>query len=423
MAEQPRNPGGASEATGRSVDPLGAAAPEQELVPEAEQSNSQSRNLFKTLIGIAWMYGARGAGLLWTFALIGKLSISDYGLYAMAFAFATIIGPTLDNPWSVRAIRESEERFLAERASRYLIGVGMMAIGIALIPFSFIGFLGFVVAGGEITINSYISRDARDGHPDRVYKWGAGRQFFATGAGCIYLFVAPNPTLLGACLLYCAPYLVIAVLAGFAVRGHRPGLPGPLRLMLILQGEMLFGTTLYLQGDVLLLGWLTNTEIVGYYNIALMLTSALAAVGQSFVMTYHEPLRLSGGDLAAGPKLRTTLMLGSIVGGVVVLVAIGILLSPAPPVVGWVMLIMAGFGALRTVIAVFQVILYAQHRDRLRFVAALSLIPFKFAFLTLLVWLGLGAIAAAIATTVADAALLAVFAYAIYVYKRKAPVE
>jgi O-antigen/teichoic acid export membrane protein len=422
MAER-LDPVGASEATGRDIDPLGAAAPEQELLPEAEKTDDQKRNLFKTLIGIAWMYGGRGVGLLWTFALIGKLSISDYGLYAMAFAFATIIGPTLDNPWSVRAMRESEERFNRERASRFLIGVGMMAIGVALIPFTFIGFLGLVVAGGEMTFNSYISRDARDGHPDKVYKWGAGRQFISVGLACVYLFAVPNPTLLGACLLYCAPYAVVAVLAAFAVRGHRPGLPGPLRLMLILQGEMLFGTTLYLQGDVLLLGWLTSTEVVGYYNIALMLTSALAAVGQSFVMTYHEPLRQSGGDLAAGPKMRTVVLLGAIVGIVIVLVAIGILLSPAPPVVGWVMLIMAGFGAVRTVIAVFQVILYAQHRDRLRFVAALGLIPFKFAFLAVLVWLGWGAIGAAVATTVADAALLAVFTYAIFFFKRKAPAE
>jgi Na+-driven multidrug efflux pump len=84
------------------------------------------------------------------------------------------------------------------------------------------------------------------------------------------------------------------------------------------------------------------------------------------------------------------------------------------------MFIMAGFGALRTVIAVFQVILYAQRRDRLRFTAAVTLIPFKFLFLALLVWLGLGAIGASIATTTADAALLAVFAVAIY-WKRKAP--
>ena len=404
------------------VDPLGATSPEKDLQPPTgDPGDEKPRNLFKTLVGIAWMYGARGVGLLWTFALIGKLGIADYGLYAMAFAAATIVGPTLDNPWTVRAMRESEERFNRERTSRFLVGVTLMAAGAALIPFSFIGFLGLMVAGGEITVNCYISRDARDGHPDRVYRWGAGRQVAGVGLALVYLFAFDAPTLLGACLLYCAPYAVFLLLAAFAVRGHRPGLPGNPRLMAILMGEMCFGTTLYLQGDVLLLGWLTDTTIVGYYNIALMLGSALAAVGQSFVMTYHEPLRKSGGDLATGPKLKTTLMLGGIVGLVVLVVGVGILLSPAPQVVGVVMLIMAGFAGVRTVIAVFQVILYAQHRDRLRFVAAVTLIPFKFAFLAVLVWLGLGAVGAAIATTTADVALLAAFAYAIYFWKRKAP--
>ncbi|MDT5179897.1 MAG: hypothetical protein QOJ95_4095 [Mycobacterium sp.] len=394
-------------------DALGTALPEA-AEPE------KTRTLFKALIGVAWMYGARGVGLLWTFALIGKLSIGDYGLYAMAFAVATILGPTLDNPWNVRAMRESEERFLAERASRYLVGATLMTLGALLIPFTFIGFLGLVVAGGDIVFNSYLSRDVRDGHPDRVYKWTASRQIAAVALACIYLFAVDHPTLLVACALYCVPYVVMLVFAGFSVLGHRPGLPGSPRLMLILMGEMGFGTTLYLQGDVLLLGWLTNTATVGYYNIALMVTSALAAVGQAFAMTYHEPLRESGGDLSTGPKLRTTLMVGGAVGVLVLVIGLGLLLSPAPEVVAYSMFIMAGFAALRTVIAVFQVILYAQRRDRLRFTAAVTLIPFKFLFLAFLVWLGLGAIGASIATTTADAALLAVFAVAIY-WKRKAP--
>ena len=67
-------------------------------------------------------------------------------------------------------------------------------------------------------------------------------------------------------------------------------------------------------------------------------------------------------------------------------------------------------------------ILFAQHRDRLRFLAGVALIPLKFALLVLFVWMGLGAVGAAIATTVADAAALAVFAAALY-RPRKAPVQ
>ena len=99
----------------------------------------------------------------------------------------------------------------------------------------------------------------------------------------------------------------------------------------ILMGELLFGTVLPLQGDVLLLGWLTDTTTVGYYALGGTVAAALAAVGQSFVMTYHEPLRNSGGDLSTGPKLRTTIALGVGIGIVTLLIGVGLLLSPAPP--------------------------------------------------------------------------------------------
>ena len=394
------------------VDPLGAAKLDDE--PAVAEAAITQRTVFKILIGVAWMYGGRGVGLLFTLALLGRLGIGDYGLYTMAFAFATIVGPTVDNPWAVRVIRESEERFVRERASRYLVGVTLMAAGAALIPFTFIGFFGLLQAGGELAFNCWLSRDIRDGHPERVFKWTATRQIVGVALACIYLFAVHHPTVQIACLLYCVPYLVIAVCSGFVVRGHRPGWPGNFKLMAILMGEMLFGTTLYLQGDVLLLGWLTNSTIVGYYSIGLIIAGALAGVGQSFVMTYHEPLRKSGGDLSAGPKLRTTLSLAAALAIVEMIVGVGVLLSPAAPVIGYVMLIVAGFAAFRTVIVVFQVILYAQHRDRLRFLASVSLIPVKFALLALLVWMGLGAIGAAITTTVADAALLAVFSLALY---------
>ena len=94
------------------------------------------------------------------------------------------------------------------------------------------------------------------------------------------------------------------------MRGHRPAMPGPVREMAILMGELLFGTVLPLQGDVLVLGWLTDTTDVGYYAIGGRWPRRSPGVGQSFVMTYHEPLRKSGGDLSTGPKLRTTIAAG-----------------------------------------------------------------------------------------------------------------
>ena len=125
-------------------------------------------------------------------------------------------------------------------------------------------------------------------------------------------------------------------------------MPGPPRLIAALIGEML-GTMAYLQGDVLLLGWLTNSTIVGYYTLACMVVVSVVAVGQAFAMTYHEPLRHAGGALSAGPPLRYTLGLAAAGGLVVLLIGVGLLISPAPTQLAVTMMIMSGFAALRIV--------------------------------------------------------------------------
>lgn len=394
-----------------------------ESIPEAAAAAKASasegkRNLFKTLIGVTFMYGSRGLGLLLTLAIIARLGIADYGLYALAFSFATILGPPLDNPWAVRAIRESEEEFNRERASRYLAGIALVVAGLALVPFNYFLWFGLVMAGGEVVFNSLKSRAGRDGHPDLVWRYDAIRQTTSVVVVCAYLFAVDDPTLRTASFLYCTPYVVILVLAGLAVRGHRPAMPGPLRQMAYLSAEMGLGTAVYLQGDVLLLGFLTNSTVVGYYNITLMVATALAGIGQSFAMTYHEPLRKSGGDLKSGPKLRMTLTIAAVAGALMLITGIVMLFTPAPAPMAEAMIIMAGFCFLRTVICVFQIVLYAQRRDRFRLGASITLLPVKFALLTILVKLGLGAVAAAIATTTADAILLAIFATALYRRRR-----
>lgn len=373
------------------------------------------RNVVKTLVAAVWMYGGRGLGMLWTLALVGRLSIGDYGLYGMAIALATVIGPPLDNPFNVRAVRESEEHFLAERTTRYLTGAALMAAGMALIEVNYIAWFGLFWAGGEIVFKSYQSQAARDGHPERTWRMDTIRQVTSVAFGSAYLFGTPHPTLFGATLLYCAPYLVILVLAGITAMRHRPGIPGPPRLIAVLIGEML-GMCIYLQGDVLLLGFLTNNTTVGYYTLTVTVTVALAAVGQSFGMTYYEPLRRSGGDLSAGPPLRNTLVIGAGAGILVLLTGIGLLISPAPTELAVAMLIMAAFCAMRTMSSILQVILYAQRRDLIRLGANMGLVPIKLGLVAALAVEG--AVGAAIATVVTDAILLGIYLTAIY--RRKA---
>jgi hypothetical protein len=378
---------------------------------ELSTPEATTRRLVKTLMSLMWVYGGRGMGLLWTLAMIHRLSIGDYGLYSMGFALMSILGPTLNNPYLIRAAREPEEDFLRERAGRYLLGVALMVLGQAFLPINYIAWFGVTVAGGELCVGAYKARALREGNPHLTSRIDTSRQVGSVLLGCAVLFGMPHPTLFGASLAYCVPYLVIAVLAGITSRGHRPQWPGPPRLILILGGEML-GTALFLQGDVLLLGWLTNSEIVGYYTLTWVLASAIAYVGQSFGSTFTQPLRDSGGDLSTGPPIRNTVIISLAGGLIVLLVGFALVLSPVPSQLAIAMMIMSAYCTFRTVISVFTFVLYAQRRDMIRLTAAIGLVPFKFALVAALAFLG--AIGGAIATSVSDGVLLLIFSLALY---------
>jgi hypothetical protein len=358
-----------------------------------------------------WMYGGRGVGLLWTLAIISQLSVSDYGLYGMGFAVAAIVGPPLDNPFAVRAARESEDRFLAERTTRYLLGLTMMVAGVSLLEFNYIVWFGLFVAGGEIIYKVFQSQAFRDGNPEKVYRIDTISRVSGVALACAYLFGVDHPTLHGASLLYCTPYAVMAVVAGVGALRHRPGWPGPPRLFAVLVGETL-GVAAYLQGDVLLLGWLTNTTIVGYYTITIVLSVAIATIGQSFGMSFHESLREADGALSAGPPLRNTLILGAGTGSLVLITGVVLLFSPASTELAIAMMVMSLFTAMRTISSVFGVVLYTQRRDLLRLNANLGLVPVKLGLVAALAFAG--AIGASVATVITDTILLAIYAFALY---------
>ncbi|ORA05550.1 hypothetical protein BST17_09720 [Mycolicibacterium bacteremicum] len=365
----------------------------------------------RTLWAVFWLYGGRGVGLLWTVIIIAQLGIADYGQYGMAYAVFSLIGPPLDNPFAVRAVRESEDRFLAERASRYLLGLALMVAGVALVQVSYIAWFGLFVAGGEIIMKAYQSHWARDGQPQRVAQADTIRQVVSVALAAAYLFLAENPTLQAASMWLVSPYVVIAVVVGFIVLRHRPGMPGPPRLIAVLIGEML-GLAAYLQGDVLLLGWLTDDTTVGYYALTVTVTIAIVAVGQSFGMSYNRSMREGDGHLASGPPLRSTLILGVVAGLLVLIAGVVMLFTPAPQELAVAMIIMSLFCGMRTVTSVFQAVLYLQRRDTTRLVANLSLLPVKLGLVALLAVAG--AVGAAIATVIADALLLAIYAYILY---------
>lgn len=368
----------------------------------------------KTLISLIWIYGGRGVGLLWTLILVQRLGVSEYGLYAMATVLNGIVGNTVDNAFAVRAIRESEEHFLRERTMRYLVALGLVTTGAATFDVNYVIGFGLMVAGGEIALNVVKSQSARDGHPDKVYRLDTARQFSSAGIGAVYLYTSAHPTLIHASLLYCTPYVLILLVGAKLAIGHRPAPPGPPRLIAALTGEML-GTTLYLGGDVLLLGTLVDTKAAGYYQLAWVVAAAVAAAGQSFGMTYHEPLRESGGDLSAAPPLRNILRMAALGGSLLLVIGICLFAFGAPAQLATTMIIMGGFAALRICIFVLQVILYTQRRDFFRLTIAVGLVPVKLGMVAALATLTrLGSVGAAIAATVADAIMLAGFTWAVY---------
>jgi O-antigen/teichoic acid export membrane protein len=375
-----------------------------------------TRRSVKTLVSLMFVYGGRAAGLLWTLAMIHQLGIGQYGLYSLGFAVTSVLGQTLNNPYVVRAAREPEEDFVRERMSRYLLGVGLMVLAQVFLPINYILWFGILAAGGELCVGAYKARALREGDPHLTSRIDTSRQVGSVVAGCGYLFGASlfstgGPTLFWASVAYCVPYVVIAVLAWFTVRGHRPQLPGPPKTILVLSGEML-GMAAFLQGDVLLLGWLTDTTVVGYYNLTWVLASAIGYVGQAFGATYTQPLRDSGGDVKTGPPLRLTAVIGLAGGLIVLIVGIVLLFTPVPRQLAIAMIIMAAYAAFRTIIMVFTFILYAQRRDVIRLTSMIGLVPLKFGLLAALS--SLGAIGAAIATSVSDAVLLVIFTLAIY---------
>jgi len=359
-----------------------------------------------------WLYGGRGFGMIWTLALVSRLGVEDYGRYAMAYAVYSLIGPPLDNPFAVRSVRESEERFLAERTTRYLLGLALMAAGIALLQVNYIVWLGLLVSGGELILKAWQSRALRDGHPHKAAQFDTIRQFGSVVPAVGYLYLVPHPTLQVASMLLLSPYVVIAIIVGPIALRHRPGIPGSPRLIAILIGETL-GLAAYLQGDLLLLGAMTDHTTAGYYGICTTVTIAIVAVGQSFGMSYNQALREGAGDLSAGPPLKGTLILGAVAGLLVLITGVVMLLVPAVPAeLAIAMVIMSLFSAMRTVSSVFQAVLYNQRRDGIRLAANLGLVPVKLGLVALLA--PAGAVGAATATVITDAILLVAYAKTLY---------
>ncbi|MBJ7289139.1 hypothetical protein [Williamsia sp.] len=378
------------------------------LIGKPAEDLTGRQHITKALAAAMWTYGGRGTGLLWTVTLIAQIGVGGYGQYAMAFAIGAIVSAPIDNPFAVRSIRESEERFRAERSLRVIIAVSMIVLGIILYPVSYLLWFGLVASGGEMVFAAYKSRRHRDGHPDKVQRMDTTRQVSAVILGGGYLYLVPDPTLAIASILYAIPYLVVALMAIRVVWGDRPAFPGPIKMAAVLFGENL-ATALYLQGDVLLLGFLTDSTVAGYYSVAVVCAWAVAQVGAALGGTYHEKLRDGAGTLSSGPPLKHTVSLAGAAALLLLLAGIVMEILPLATELATSVIIMSAFVFFRVINYVYTTILSIQRRDVVRSGAAAVVVPIKLGLVTLFV--SIGAVGAAISSVIADGILLAIYFY------------
>ncbi|UPG69220.1 lipopolysaccharide biosynthesis protein [Gordonia hongkongensis] len=377
-----------------------------EAEPTPGRARTGRQQIAKALIAAAWTYGGRAAGLGWTLVLTVHLGVGSYGEYAMAFALGAIIAAPLDNPFAVRAIRESERAFDGERVTRVLLGLGLMVAGAACLTTSLLVWFALFVAGGEIVFNAVKSRALRDGHPDRVMRYDTTRQLLSIALAVGYLQFAESPDLDIASFCYLAPYLVVAVYSVTLIPGHRPAIPGSARLIAILFGEHL-ANALYMQGDILLLGALTDADVAGYFAIASTVGWAAGQVGMSLANTYHESLRAAGGAVSAGPPRSHVLVVAAVTSALVMTAGAVLLATSIADELAWALVVISLFVGLRIVNNVLTTILYVQRRDIVRSVAAAALVPIKLGMVWALV--DFGAVGAATASVITDAVLLVIF--------------
>ena len=371
-------------------------------------------NLRRTMHASGWMYSSRALVFGWALLLTHQFGIAEYGVYAIAFAAGAIIGVPLDSYFTVRAPRVSERVFAGERTTRVLIGLGLVFLGWALWPFTFLG--GFAVgkAGVDVCFQASRSPLIRAGHPDRAQRADAARQIFGIALGTAYVLFFPGAIMEVAALLYlagCASPILIGVRN---LVDHRPIRPELTARTASILGESIGGVA-YVQAEVILLGLLASPTSAGYYSFGATIVWSLATLGQSFAYTYHEGLRHSQGDVDTGPPLRMALLLSATTGVIVAVIAVILHQIEFDQALWLTFAWLAPVSFLRTLSSVSTVVLTMQHRDVFRLKVTAIGLTIKVGLIVLLS--SEGGPGAAVAFLVSD--LVVSGAYTVGVYRRR----
>lgn len=358
----------------------------------------------------AWMIVGRATGMAWTLLILGTLGFGDFGAYASAYALAAILSAPIENIFLVRCVRIGTDQFEGERSTRALIGAVLVAAGALVYAFSF--FVGFalLIAGAEMIFNAYKSVAMREGRPHAIMRVDAIRQVSSIALAAGYLLAAGDTaTLELACLVYLVPYLVVFAITARMCVGHGLRSPGSWREHGTLVVDALV-LSLYLQGDILLLGLVADDHVVGVYSFASQLSLAASTVGQLYGQQFAAAMRERPADPLAMPPLRPTLALGGVITVGAVCLALVLLLIPDYREMAITLLVIAPFAGMRSITNTWVTALYVRGVDIGRIRANALALALRLAVLLLLVaWHVDGAVSAALAAVIGEGLLVSLF--------------
>lgn len=353
-----------------------------------------------------YMYIGRAAALLWALFLVHHFGVSQYGMYAIAFAVSAMVSLPADAYFAVRVPRVADSVFLGERSTRAIMAVGFAIVGAIVWPFSLLAGLALVKAGTDIGFNAVRSKLVRDGQPHLAQRGDAFRQTLGAVAGVIFVLAANSETIEAAAVVYLAgctvPVLLTAVRLKFA-RPVGPTFDGSMKPIMV---ESVGGVA-YVQLDVILLGSLASTTVAGYYSFASLVVWSLAAVGQNYGFTFHRKLRASGGASSSGPRFIAAVWLGAITGTFVVLAGLALLVGGAPVELWLTFVLLGPVSFTRTISSAASTILVMRSLDHLRMKVTVVSVVVKIAGLMVLGHYG--GIGAAIAFLLSDLVMTSIY--------------
>jgi O-antigen/teichoic acid export membrane protein len=348
----------------------------------------------------------RGVGLVWTVALVARLGLGDYGLYAMAFSASSLLAGIVDSPFLARSGRVDERSFARDCTMRTWGGILFLGVGLAALAGGwYVPGFATLVAGGEAVLGVVKADAHRHGRPGAEQALDLARQGTSVVCGMTALLALGRHHLLAVSLAYAIPYVMAA--AGALRRSFgRPHAP-PVRELLSLSATSLVGAG-YAQLDVVIVGGLLGSRAAGAYALAALAAWALALPGLQYTTSRIPQLRRCA---TADPAVVGTV---TTVG-----LCLGAVCLPAPLVAGLVLpsqltaarclALLSPFVATRTVNWYLSTVAVQQKRDSARLVTTVVSLAVDVVLLLALAPV-LGVMAAPVAAVGADIALLAGFA-------------